>query len=248
MNRISAVIMLLLITLYVALPCQTSASAEEYFWARITKDDVNLYADENCDKLMFTLEKSYYVKITKTLDLVYRVNVMLQNDEEFPTIDGYVRKIEATPVDAAPLDPIYPAVRLTVTTDSAHLKLSPVPSAENVIVATNCKQLSYYGRLNYYGKTWYYVYFSDKFGYVEASKTSKPAIELHPTPLENPKPVIKPQQPNDDTNEPVEEPSGKMPAAEIILIVFVVLLAGGLTLAVFLPDKGKRADVFEQDI
>lgn len=248
MTKIIAVVMLLLITLYVALPCKLVASAEEYGWARIVKDDVNLYADENCDKLMFTLEKSYYVKITKTLDKVYRVNVMLQNQEDFPTIDGYVRKIEATPVEVAPLDPTYPTERILVTSDSAHLKLSPTPSSENVIVATNCKELSYYGKLNYYGKEWYYVYFSDKFGYVEASKVSKPTIALHPTPLETAKPVIKPQQPDDGADEPSDNTSNKMPAAEIVLIVFVVLLAGGLTFAMFLPDKGKRADVFEQDI
>lgn len=248
MTKIIAVVMLLLIALYLALPCKLVASAEEYSWARIVKDDVNLYADENCDKLLFTLEKSYYVEILQTLSNVYQVSVM-QNKEGFPTIVGYVRKIEATPVEAAPLQPLYPTEQIYVTSDSAQLKLLPLASSENVVVATTTQKLNYYGTTSYYGKQWYYVYYAGKFGYVEVSNVSKPTIALHPTPLETAKPVIKPQQPDDsNTDEPNDKQSSKMPAAEIILIVFVVLLAGGLTFAMFLPDKGKRADVFEQDI
>lgn len=248
MTRINAVVLLLLIILYVALPCNLVAGAVEYSWARIVKEDVNLYADEDCEKLLFTLEKSYYVEILQTLDRVYQVSVM-QNQSGFPTLVGYVRKIEATPVEAAPLQPLYPTEQIYVTSDSAQLKLLPLTSSENVIVATTTQKLSYYGKTSYYGKQWYYVYYAGKFGYVEVGNVSKPTIALHPTPLETAKPVIKPQDPDDgNQDEPANDSQSKMPAAEIVLIVFVVLLAGGLTLAMFLPDKGKRTDVFEQDI
>ena len=234
------------IALYCALPCCFGANAQEYTWARITKEGVNLYADEACDKTMFLLEKSYYVEILATLDNTYQVAVM-GNSSVFPSVLGYVRKIEATPVEVTPLSPVYPTEQIYVTTDSAQLKLLPVPSSEIVIVATTTQKLNYYGKLTYYGKDWYYVYFGGKFGYVEAENVSAPAIQLHPTPLDTGKPVVKPQPPDDNTPNDNETKS-KTPTAEILLIVFVVLLAGGLTLALFLPGNGKKVDVFEDDI
>ena len=48
-----------------------------YGWARIVKDSVNLFADENCEKTMFILEKSYYVEILQELDRVYMVEVKI---------------------------------------------------------------------------------------------------------------------------------------------------------------------------
>lgn len=243
-----AVALILLISLCAVLPCRLEANAVEYSWARITKDGVNLYADETCDKALFELEKSYYVEILATLGNVYQVAVM-QGAGSFPSIMGYVRKIEATPVEVAPLSPMYPTEQIYVTTDSAQLRLLPTPSSEIVIVATTTQKLSYYGKLRYYGKQWYYVYCGGKFGYVEVGCVSAPAIALHPTPLENAQPVVNPQQPDGgDQQQPTEDTSNKMPTAEILLIVFVVLLAGGLTLALFLPGNGKKTEVFEQDI
>ena len=92
------------------------------------------------------------------------------------------------------------------------------------------------------------MYFGGKFGYVDVSDVSKPAIEPHPTPLETSKPVVKPNPPDDGNENGGNETASKTPAAEILLIVFVVLLAGGLTLALFLPGNGKKVDVFDEDI
>lgn len=246
MTKKIAIVLLLLIALYVFIPCKLEAGAAEYDWIRIVKDDVCLFSDEQCQNPLFKLEKSYYAQILDTLDDVYQVAVM-QNKAGFPSVLGYVRKIEATPVEVAPLSPVYPTEQIYVTADSAPLKLLPSAASEIVIVATTTQRMSFYGRLTYYGE-WYYVYCGGKFGYVDAKNVSAPVIALHPTPLENAKPVIKPQQPDDGTQEPNDEPSAAAPAAEILLIVFVVLLAGGLTLSLFLPGNGKKTDVFEQDI
>lgn len=239
--------LLILIAICAALPRGVNAEAAEYSWARITKDGVYLFADEACSKMLFQLEKSYYVEILATLTNVYQVTVMQGGASGFPSIMGYVRKIEAKECEVAPLSPVYPTEQIYVTTDSAQLRLLPTTSAEIVIVATTTQRLSYYGSLSYYGKNWYYVYCGGRFGYVDASNVSKPAIELHPTPLETAQPVVNPQQPVDD-NPPDETPSNAMPASEILLIVFVVLIAIGLTLALFLPANGKKSEVFESDI
>lgn len=247
MSKKFAVILFLVCIMCNALVFPYEACADTvYGWARIVKDSVNLYADENCDKTMFILEKSYYVEILEELDRVYMVQVM-ENKTGFPSLLGYVRKIEVTPTEVAPLTPLYPTEQLHVTADSAPLKLLPTPSSENVIVATTTQKLSYYGKLTYYGKNWYYVCCGGKFGYVDANNVSRPTISLHPTPMETAQPVVKPQDPvvtpTDD-----EKDSTKAPASEILLIVFVVLLAGGLTLALFLPGNKSKSEVFDTDI
>lgn len=244
---ISTVLILCAVLSTCALIAPTAHAEAEYRWARVTKDDVYLYADEKCERALFELEKSYYVEILDTVDNVYMVTVM-QNKTGFPSLLGYVRKIEVKAVEVAPINPLYPTEQIVVTGDSAQLKLLPMNSSENVIVATTSQQLSYYGALTYYNSDWYYVYCGGKFGYVEQNATSKPKIELHPTPLEVAQPVIKPQNPDDGNNGGNHEQNSKTPTAEILLIVFVVLLAGGLTLALFLPFNGRKSEVFEQDI
>ena len=239
--------LVLIAALYCALPCSVGANAAEYSWARITQENVYLFADEACDKMMFKLEKSYYVEILDVLDKTYQVAVM-QSGGSFPTVMGYVRKIEATPCEIAPLSPVYPTERIYVTTDSAQLKLLPVASSETVIAATTTQYLSYYGSISYYGRDWYYVYCAGKFGYVDVSNVSKPNVQPHPTPLESELPVIKPQEPSEPAEPNENENKNGMPTAEILLIVFVVLLASGLTFAIFLPGNGKKNEVFEQDI
>lgn len=247
MTKKCTFLLITLILLNAAIPCCFAASAAEYGWIRIVKDGVYLYADENCEKSVFQLEKSYYAEILQTLDNVYQV-VVMQNKTGFPNILGYVRKIEATPIEVAPISPVYPTEQIYVTTDSAQLKLLPLASSEIVIVATTTQRLSYYGKMSYYGKDWYYVYCGGKFGYVDTDSVSAPSIALHPTPLETAKPVIKPQDPSNNETPTDETPANNAPTAEILLIVFVVLLAGGLTLALFLPGNNKKTDVFEQDI
>lgn len=249
MTKLTAIFLILCAVLSVCGCFETGAYAEaEYNWARVTKNDVYLYADEKCERALFELEKSYYIEVLDTIDNVYMVTVM-QNKTGFPSLLGYVRKIEVKATEVTPLNPLYPTEQIVVIGDSAQLKLLPMNSSENVIVATTSQKLSYYGALTYYGKDWYYVYCGGKFGYVEQSAVSKPKIELHPTPLETAQPVIKPQNPDDNAgNGDGNEQNGKTPTAEILLIVFVVLLAGGLTLALFLPFNGRKNEVFEHDI
>ena len=221
------------------------ALGEVNSWARIVKDSVYLYAEEESSKQMFILEKSYYVRILDEGDKMLHVSVM-QNEPNFPQITGYVRRADVELTSSAPATPYYPTVRLTVTADSAALRLSPSTNASNVITATNTQKVSYYGKLEN-GRSWYYVCFGDKFGYVDVNSVSKPLIEPHPTPLVKEETPPASTVPSDTPTEPTapEKPS---PTSEILLIVFVVLLAVGLTLALFLPGNIKRQSVFEQDI
>lgn len=214
-------------------------------WVRVIKDDVHLYSTSDSNKIMFTLEKSYYVEVLSDVDGMYFVAVM-QNDKDFPRITGYVRKSEVKICDVTPLAPYYPTVKISVTSSSAAIKLSPLPSANTELTATNTQQLSYYGKMDYYGIDWYYVYYAGTFGYVQTTFVSAPNVPLHPTPLPSEQPTVDPPDiPTNTQPQPTDTPSS--PTSEILLIVFVVLLAIGLTLALFLPGNSKRS-VFEQDI
>ena len=221
------------------------ALGENSGWARVVKDYVFLYAEEDGNKQILILEKSYYVEILDVGEKMLYVAVM-GNEQNFPQITGYVRRADVDLCSVAPLTPYYPTVRLTVTADSATLRLSPSNSANIVITATNTQKVSYYGRIEN-GKEWYYVCFGDKFGYVDVNSVSQPNIELHPTPLPvKDTPVV--STPTDQTPDPTPSIDPTAPTTEILLIVFVVLLAVGLTLALFLPGNVRRRNVFEQDI
>ena len=235
------------------LPCCAAAAAEDVAWVRVTKDGVKLYADQTASKVMFVLEKTYYLQVIGEEGDTYRVTVM-ENQVDFPTISGCVKKDQVTKCAEQPIAPYYPTVKVTVDTDSAQIKLSPTPSSETVITVTNTQKMAYYGKTYYYDDEWYFVCFCGKFGYVSAQYVTTPVISLHPTPLDQS--VVAPPSDPDVTNPPSErDPAGgnettpRMGAAEIILIVFVALLALGVCLALFLPGNlKKKGDVFDSEI
>ncbi len=221
------------------------AHAEGERWVRVVDDDVLLYSSYDGKKQFFVLEKSYYLQILDETDNMYFVTLM-PNEEDFPKITGYVYKNSVKLCDVPPLTPYYPTEKLTVTGGSAAIKLLPLNSSETILTAMNTQKMSYYGRLVSYGTTWYYVYFGKEFGYVESTSVSKPNVPLHPTPLPQ-KPVN--AAPSDEEKPSEQDKQEGAPASEILLIVFVVVLAVGLTLALFLPGNiKKKTTVFEQDI
>ena len=230
-----------------------AVAAEDVDWVRVEKEGVKLFSDETMQKVLFVLEKSYYLQIIGEEDSLYRVTVM-ENQVDFPTISGCVKKDQVQKCDKQPVPPYYPTVKVTVDSDSATIKLSPTPSAATVITVTNTQKMAYYGRTYYYDDEWYYVCFCGKFGYVSAESVTKPVISLHPTPLDQS--AFKPTNPDTDDTPPngSETPGGTDTAwrgttAEIAMIVFVVLLAAGVCLALFLPGNlKKKGDVFDSEI
>lgn len=243
MSKALCVLLLCLLSILFVAP--NFAVASDVSWVRVVEEGVNLYANCENSKVIFQLEKSYYLQVLGEESGMYLVAVM-QNSELFPQITGYVWKSEVEDCDEPPIAPYYPSERITVGSDSAQLKLSPTPSAETIITVTNTQKMSYYGEITSYGEKWYYVYFCGKFGYVLASAVTKPVIALHPTPLS--KPVVVP--PTDPTDPPPsDEPTNnKGSVTEIFLIIFVAVLAVGISLALFLPGNIKKRDVFDSDI
>ena len=224
------------------------AETDATSWARILKDDVYLYKSADVSKPLFVLEKSYYVQIVQELDSMYKVVVIpsANGDTDFVNIFGYVRKNEVSMCATPPIEPYYPAIKLSITANSTVLKEFDENASTQGWIVYNPEQMCYYGKRVIDGSTWYYVWCVNQVGYVEASAVSQPHVTLHPTPLPQTASTT-PTTPDDPTdNSPKEE---KLPASEILLIVFIVVLAVGLMLALFLPGNlKKRNNVFEQDI
>ena len=242
------VVLIFAIFLSLIISCGKVAFADTGEWARILDENVKLYAAEDTKQLLFELERSYYVSILYETESLYQVAVMPENTSDFVQIIGWVRKSDVSLCTAAPAEPTYPTQKLTVTADSVDLKLSPVPSSAASCAILNMQQVCYYGTVNNYGKTWYYVRYAGRFGYLESTAVTAPNVPLHPTPLPQTPASTTPSTPSaDPTPTPPQESNS--PASEILLIVFIVVLAVGLTLALFLPGNvKKRNTVFEQDI
>ena len=236
-----------IICLIVAFPTPAFAESDTQ-WVRVEDDEVRLYDNSDSGKAICELQKSYYLQVWGEENGMYLVSIM-QNQSGFPTITGYVWKMEVKVCDKAPIAPYYPTETLTVKSDSAQLRLSPVPSAETVITVTNTQKVSFYGEISSYGHTWYYVCYFGKFGYVTADTVTQPVIALHPTPLDTA--VVAP--PSNTPNETPQEPTTTTPTGsttEIFLIIFVAVLAVGISLALFLPGNLKKRDkdMFDKDI
>ncbi|MBQ2914295.1 MAG: hypothetical protein IJE50_02080, partial [Clostridia bacterium] len=131
MKKIAVVLLLIIL-----LACPSVAHSEGTKWVRIVRNDTYLYATEDCSKQLFALEKSYYAEILQELDKTYFVKVDT-GDKSFPNLCGYVLKNEVRVQENAPDNPLYPTEKLVVKSSSAMLKLSPTPSAEILIVASN---------------------------------------------------------------------------------------------------------------
>lgn len=218
--------------------------AEEAKWARVTREDTYLYATEDCSKQMFQLEKSYYVEILEEQTKTYFVKVDCL-DKSFPPLCGYVLKNEVRLTADIPDAPLYPTEKLVVKGNAAMLRLTPTPSAEVIVVATNTQKVCYYGNAAGYGKNWYYVYFAGEFGYVLADEVTSPNIDLHPTPIDI---VVDVPTVAPPTDSPTKEPNQAIsPTAEVILTVFVSLVALAITFSLFLPVKSQK-QVFDGDI
>lgn len=244
--RFRVMILLSVTMLTFVCPLCTAHADESSEWVRINGEGVFLYANNYSQKVLCILQDTYYLRVIKEEDTMLFVSLMGESSD-FPAITGYVWTSQVKKVKSTPVTPYYPTEYITVKTDSAALKLSPVPSAETLVVAANTQKICFYGEIISYGETWYYVYFAGKFGYVRSSQVTMPQISPHPTPTEETTPAVSPN-PTEEEEKPSDNKTFS-PASEIILIAFVILLALGLALAVILPGNVKRRnDVFSRDI
>jgi len=221
--------------------CSVVALAEDLpFWVRITKDGVALHPSPSESKTTCLLEKSYYVHAVSQTGEYFRVELFGESDE-FTKIVGFVKKDDVETCDETPLAPHYPTVQLTFKS-TAKLHFSPLEESETLFAPLSGQTANYYGKVFSEGKTWLLVNCFDEFGYVEITAVEDFAVPLHPTPLAKPadQPEPEPQEQTPQPQTPQETPSQGTQAEEILMIVFVVVLAVCLVAALFLPNREKR--------
>ena len=99
---------ILILALCASLLPVSPALADTVSWVRITQDNTRFYRNPtNMDAdIMFELEKSYYLKVVSEQSYFYQVELM-DNDNGFVKIYGYVKKTDVTPCDTVPELPLY---------------------------------------------------------------------------------------------------------------------------------------------
>ena len=202
---------ILILALCASLLPVSPALADTVSWVRITQDNTRFYRNPtNMDAdIMFELEKSYYLKVVSEQSYFYQVELM-DNDNGFVKIYGYVKKTDVTPCDTVPELPLYPAVYVSVTGSNAILYSACSTASQPLCSVFYGQQLNYYGSMTVANSKWYFVKTGETFAYINSAYASAPLINPHPTPLpgeETPEPEpVEPVQPDDyrDRAEGVE--------------------------------------------
>lgn len=215
---------ILILALCASLLPVSPALADTVSWVRITQDNTRFYRNPtNMDAdIMFELEKSYYLKVVSEQSYFYQVELM-DNDNGFVKIYGYVKKTDVTPCDTVPELPLYPAVYVSVTGSNAILYSACSTASQPLCSVFYGQQLNYYGSMTVANSKWYFVKTGETFAYINSAYASAPLINPHPTPLpgeETPEP--EPIEPNTDS-EKTEQPSQSFDM-QIALIILICIL------------------------
>lgn len=230
---------ILILALCASLLPVSPALADTVSWVRITQDNTRFYRNPtNMDAdIMFELEKSYYLKVVSEQSYFYQVELM-DNDNGFVKIYGYVKKTDVTPCDTVPELPLYPAVYVSVTGSNAILYSACSTASQPLCSVFYGQQLNYYGSMTVANSKWYFVKTGETFAYINSAYASAPLINPHPTPLpgeETPEP--EPVEPNTDS-EKTEQPSQSFDM-QIALIILICIPAVIIVVILFIPTRSK---------
>lgn len=237
MNKTYCILLLiLLLTLLLASTFTNTAQATTLPWVRIVNADTPMYTNADTSKITCMLQYSYYLYVLDTLDQYYLVELM-DNADGYPKILGYVAIDDVEQCTEYPLLPYYPQATVVVSTNSTAIRLSPLDSASQLIMATNAQTMSYYGYITSNDTLWYYVYFNGVFGYVDSSYVTLDNIDMHDTPLVEEVVETEDVLGNADNDILEDTTTSYTTTSEILLIIFVCVLSIVLVVALFVPRK-----------
>ena len=144
-------------------------------YARIETDSATLFADASLLVPLFTLPKSYYVKVVDSGGEKTRVTYM--SDGQAPAIEGYVRTVNISFIDITPTNP-FPDLKLSVATDD--ILFSDPEDQKPKCVLSKGSAAVYYGETTKFGETFVYVYAKNNVGFVRKSSFSEYTLSSHP--------------------------------------------------------------------
>lgn len=230
--------MKLIITLFILLFI-LPATAQNNVFARadnstphiVIEGDVWLYSDKG--EKIFILPTSYYARINNLDDTYYYVT--------FNGVAGRVKKSEVRAVGYE-FQATGTTADLNISSEYADfygisLKKHPDSQADNLLTIPSGNSFTYIGTYpTDSGEKWYYVKYENVLGYLKASRTTAPDMEI---PLFTPEVSTTPESEEEDMKEVNNTIKGvDSKELKIIIIVGLALPAIGIVILIFKRKKG----------
>ena len=241
MKRIAILLLLILFTCTMTLSyVPFSAAAEEDSYLQITKEGVCLYENTVVQDVLFTLPRTYYVKVVKAnLTSLYHL-------VEYNGVTGLVKSAEvsATPVTNIS-NPYY-----TDTTISAnagqYLYAKPSFSEQTNIEAWDLTLL-YFGKTsgekrNYGTSTWYAVLYTGKVYFIHSAMTENLDLLEKDVPP-HPSSVTEPVETDGGSTDKQDaaQPSESVDVVRILLIIGMIVPIVIILVVLFRPKKRSKS-------
>ena len=236
MKRILLALFLIAAVLCLSSVAPCSAAAETSFYLKVERDDVSLYENTAVQAAMFTLPKTFYVKIVRvSYTSVYHL-------VEYNGVRGLVKASDfsESPVENVP-NPYYTSTSIVAHVETV-LYSSPSFSSRTEIAA-NGLSLTYLGKVNgekgtYDTPVWFAVLYANEVYYLHCSLTNNLSLlESSFSPV-HPNSVVQPA-----SADPV---SGSKDAAspktsfDLVRLLLIIGMIVPLIVIVFLLFKPKR--------
>ena len=237
MKRILPVLLLLAVIVCFAFAAYASASAETSFYLKVERDGISLYENTAIQAAMFTLPKTYYVKI---LRLSYAPSYHLV---EYNGVKGLIKisDFSDTPEENVP-NPYYTSTLITAHIETV-LYSSPSFSSRTEIAASGLS-LTYLGKVNgekgtYDTPVWFAVLYANEVYYLHCSLTNNLSLlessfaPVHPNSVVEPDPST-PASGNAGAAAPTKD------SFDVVRLLLIIGMIVPLLVIVFLLFKPRR--------
>ena len=240
MKRTFLVILAIVIALtsISALPFTAQAEGDQYL--KVGKDDVSLYADKLVPAALFTIPKTYYVKVV-TLNYTTEYHVV-----EYNGVRGLVKISDVGSETVSDVqNPYFTSQTITAHVNTC-LYTSPSFSADTGIAA-NGLSLTYLGKINgdkgsYGSAVWFAVLYANELYYLHCSLTNDLELlessfaPVHPNSVVQDAAVTAESQGEDET-----KPEKSFDVVRLLLIIGMIIPLLIIFVLLFRPRKRRNA-------
>ena len=239
MKRTFLVILAIVIALtsLSVLPFTAHAEGEQYL--KVGKDDVSLYADKLVPAALFTIPKTYYVKVV-TLNYTTEYHVV-----EYNGVRGLVKISDVGSETVSDVqNPYFTSQTITAHVNTC-LYTSPSFSADTGIAA-NGLSLTYLGKINgdkgsYGSAVWFAVLYANELYYLHCSLTNNLELlessfaPVHPNSVVTDAPASAEAQEEDET-----KPEKSFDVVRLLLIIGMIVPLLIIFVLLFRPRKRRN--------
>lgn len=209
--------------------------AEQEKYLRVLSENVYLYENADFTEKIFIIPYSYYVKVEGEFGEAVKVSYGEQNGE-YPTVKGYVKKDEVKEVDYIPTLPF------AVTKVSTNFQ--DVLFGDNTLLRAyfnvpKNSVLYLYGDISVKEKPYVYVYAENKLGYLDKESLNSYFIKLNPDKIESEETY---EEPTETENQKQKFTTSKLSyeTLQVVIIVGISVVCISVVYALFKPTKHKN--------